>query len=269
MRERAKTLSFLVTIALFGLTSCTAHVTQSSLPVRGAAAGEQAEKVNPKLEKCDKPLGTIAIYEDVTQPWYQQLREYYRVERLTPLLRLMIQQSNCFVVVERGPGMAGMKFERELAEKGQLRQKSNIGKGQMVAADYVLTPSVVFKDTTGGAGGALLQKIPVIGGVVGGVRIQESSVTLLLTDSRSGVQVAASEGSSRGYDFMTIGGALGITKGSDVGVIGGGFGTTPESKLLMTAFLDAYNKMVKAARNYRMQKVEGGLGTGGRLRVQD
>lgn len=36
----------------------------------------------------------------------------------------------------------------------------------------------------------------------------------------------------------------------------------------MTAFLDAYNKMVKAARDYKMQIVEGGLGTGGALKVQ-
>lgn len=256
-------------LGLFSLTACTAHITQSSLPVHGAAAGEQAEKANPKLEKCEKPLGTIAIYEDVTQPWYQQLKSYYGVERLTPLMRLMIQQSNCFVVVERGSGLVGMKYERELAEKGQLRQKSNIGKGQMVAVDYILTPTVIFRDTTGGVGGAIFGRIPGVRGLVGGAKVQESSVTLLLTDSRSGVQVAASEGSSKGYDFLTVAGAIGLRAGSDIGVIGGGFGTTTESKLLMTAFLDAYNKMVKAVRNYRIQKVEGGLGTGGRLKVQD
>lgn len=255
--------------SLLFLNGCVSHVTQSTMPVTGAAGGAHAEQASAKLERCEKPLGTIAIYEDVTMPWYRQLRDYYKVDKLTPLLRLMIQQSNCFVVVERGPGMAGMHFERELAEKGELRAGSNIKKGQMVAVDYILTPTVVFRDTTGGVGGALIGKLPKVGGLFGGVAIKDATVTLLLTESRSGVQVAASEGSSKGYDMYTAIGALGLTKGSDVGTIGGGFGTTPESKLLMTAFLDAYNKMIKAVRNYKMQKVEGGLGKGGRLKVQD
>ena len=31
---------------------------------------------------------------------------------------------------------------------------------------------------------------------------------------------------------------------------------------------DSYNQLVKAARNYKAQEVQGGLGTGGRLGVQ-
>jgi curli biogenesis system outer membrane secretion channel CsgG len=38
------------------------------------------------------------------------------------LIRMMIQQSNCFIVVERGAGMQNMMQERALADSGQLQQ---------------------------------------------------------------------------------------------------------------------------------------------------
>ncbi len=38
-------------------------------------------------------------------------------------------------------------------------------------------------------------------------------------------------------------------------------------EMIVTAFADSYNQMVKALRNYKAQTVKGGLGTGGRLGV--
>jgi hypothetical protein len=35
----------------------------------------------------------------------------------------------------------------------------------------------------------------------------------------------------------------------------------------VVAFIDAYNKMVVALRNYRAQDVKGGMGRGGQLKV--
>lgn len=250
----------------FFLFSCGAATSNSSMPITGSAAGSTSEGVNPQLEKCDKPLGTIAIYEDINAPWYVYLRRDFKVDRLAPLMRLMIQQSNCFVVVERGEAFrTGMKMERELERSGELRSNSNFGKGQMVAADFTLTPAINFSETTGGGYGGVGSLLPGgIGVIAGQLKTKESSVTLLLTENRSGVQVAAAEGSAKGYNILGIGGVF----AGGIGAVGGGFGDTPEQKILMTAFLDAYNKMVKAAREYKMQTVEGGLGTGGALKVQ-
>ena len=64
----------------------------------------------------------------------------YGLQSPTGLIRMMIQQSNCFIVVERGNGMQNMMQERALQESGELRQNSNMGGGQMVSADFVLTP---------------------------------------------------------------------------------------------------------------------------------
>lgn len=256
---------FAVCSSIF-LFSCVAATSNSSMPVSGSAAGSTAEGVNPQLERCNKPLGTVAIYEDINAPWYVYLKRDFKVDRLAPLMRLMIQQSNCFVVVERGEAFrTGMTMERELQKSGELRTNSNFGKGQMVAADFTLTPSINYSETTGGGYGGVGSLLPGgIGAIVGQLKTKESSVTLLLTENRSGVQVAAAEGSAKGYNIFGIGGVF----AGGLGGVGGGFGNTPEQKILMTAFLDAYNKLVKAAREYKMQTVEGGLGTGGSLKVQ-
>jgi hypothetical protein len=245
----------------------TASLGGSNMPVSGSAAGETTQGENPKLEKCDKPLGTIAIYEDLSLPWYVYLRRDYKVERLAPMLRLMIQQSNCFVVVDRGEAFrTGMRMERELEMSGELRSNSNFGKGQMVAADFTLTPAVNFSEKTGGFTGGIGSLLPGgLGGLLAKLNIKEASTTLLLTENRSGVQVAASEGSAKGYNIFGAGAVV----GGGLGIVGYGWGDTPESKILLTAFLDAYNKMVQAAKNYKMQTVEGGLGTGkGPIQVQ-
>jgi len=38
-----------------------------------------------------------------------------------------------------------------------------------------------------------------------------------------------------------------------------------QSKIVAAAFLDAYNKLVQAARQYRPQQTRGGAGQGGQL----
>ena len=43
------------------------------------------------------------------------------------LIRLMVQQSNCFIVVDRGMGMQNLMQERDLAGSGELREGANLG----------------------------------------------------------------------------------------------------------------------------------------------
>jgi Curli production assembly/transport component CsgG len=163
---------------------------------------------------------------------------------------MMIQQSNCFIVVERGAGMQNMMQERQLAESGQARQGSNMGGGQMVAADFVMTPSVVFAENNAGGVGAGVagvfgRRAAAIGGVAGGLKFKEAQTSMLVADSRSGVQVAAAEGSTRKAD-MRLGGLL---FGGGMAGAGGGYGNTNEGKIIAAAFMDNYNNVVKAVRN--------------------
>ena len=111
--------------------------------VSGAAGGTTAQGQNTTLEKCTETLGTMAMQEDVNAPWYTQLRGRNLGSTL-PVLRLMIQQSNCFVIVERGGAMRNMMQERALQQSGEMRGGSNMGQGQMVAADYTMSPAIQF-----------------------------------------------------------------------------------------------------------------------------
>ena len=43
--------------------------------------------------------------------------------------------------------------------------------------------------------------------------------------------------------------------------------STPEGKATVAAFVDAYNGMVRALRNYEAQSIKGGSGRGGLLKV--
>jgi curli biogenesis system outer membrane secretion channel CsgG len=193
-----------------------------------------------------------------------------------PLIRLLVQQSNCFVVVERGAAMNNMAQERALDRSGETRQGSNFGKGQMVAADYSMNPTVSFSSgNTGGIGaslGAFTRQLGSLGtaaaNVAGSTKTREASTMLTLIDNRSGVQLAAAEGSASKTDFGAWSHVFGAGSGGGGGGGLGGYTNTPEGKVLAGAFADAYNQLVKSVKNYKAQEVKGGLGTGGRLGVQ-
>ena len=115
------------------------------------AGGATAAGASGQLERCDESLGTLAVI-DQGAPWYYDLRQY-KLGSTVPVLRMMIQQSNCFVVVERGRALNNMMQERTLEQSGEMREGSNFGKGQMVAADYTVDPSITFsKKGTSGLG---------------------------------------------------------------------------------------------------------------------
>lgn len=251
------------------LTGCAQmQVGGGKNPVGGSAGGSASTGAASTLEHCPHPLGTLAVEENVNDPWYAILTSQYKLPSTVPLIRLMVQQSNCFVVVDRGRALNSMMGERGLAASGELRNSSNMGRGQMVAADYIVTPSIQFSEHTGGAQGALSaiggSYGAILGAVAGSMKNSEASTTMMLTDTRSGVQVAAAQGSAKNIDFA--GSALFRQFGTG-GANLGAYSQTPEGKVIAAAFLDAYNQMVQSVRNYAPQRVAGGLGTGGALAV--
>ena len=236
-------------------------------PVTGSAGGENAANANSQLQRCAKPVGTIGVIEDTEQDWYRVLTTQYQLPPTTPLIRLMIQQSNCFVVVDRGRGLQAAQSERALEQSGELRKKSSFGKGQMVSADYSLTPTITFSQETGGGGfGAVLGMFsPVAGAIAGGMKTTQAGTTLILVDNRSGVQIAIAEGAASNTDFSFFGAIGGRSGGAGVGA----YQSTPQGKIIAGAFLDSYNQVVASIQNYRAQSSgnETGLGTGGALEV--
>ncbi|WP_222612513.1 CsgG/HfaB family protein [Undibacterium flavidum] len=202
------------------------------------------------IEKCSKNLGTLAVVEP--QSHMLASLSNYKLGSPSTMLRMIVEESGCFTVVERGVAMQNIRQERELASAGQLQQGSNVGGGQLQAADFVMTPSVQFASDTGGVGGAvggLLGRfggaLGALGGLAGGVKFKEAETTLLLADVRSGIQVASAEGQASKMDFSLGGWGWGGFGWASAG----GYSKTPEGKLIAASLLDNYNKIVQTVRN--------------------
>ena len=256
MKAIALRAAVVAALPLFGLMSLSAAAAEGPLSMKKGQGGSEVQgsagpggsQGDNGLEHCDKPMGAMAVVEP--QDYVSQSLSRYGLQSPTGLIRMMVQQSNCFIVVERGIGMQNMMQERALQESGELRQNSNMGGGQMVSADFVLTPAVVFSENNaGGVGGALGGLIGgrsgnVIGAVAGGLKFKEAQTSMLVADARSGVQVAAAEGSSKKAD-LRLGAAL-FGGGAAGGL--GGYANTNEGKVIAASLMDNYNNIVKSVR---------------------
>jgi hypothetical protein len=216
---------------------------QGGSVVQGAA-GTQGSTGDSGLQHCAQPMGAVAVVEP--QDFILQALRGYGLQSPVSLIRLMIQQSNCFIVVERGAGMQNALQERALQNSGELRSNSNMGGGQIVTADFILTPQVIFSEgNAGGVGaavGGLLGRRAAA--IAGGLKFKEAQTSMLLADARSTVQVAAAEGSTRKAD-LRLGAGL---WGGGLGAAAGGYGNTNEGKIIAAALMDNYNNIVGVVR---------------------
>lgn len=211
------------------------------------SAGSAHAQDGSSVEKCAKKLGVLAVAEP--QYGWGHLSSY-GLGSPAALLRMMVQNSGCFDVVERGVAMQNLQQERALASAGEMRQDANVGKGQMQAADFVMTPNVqVAANTSGGIGGTLHGllggKLGALSSVAGGLKFKEATTSLLIADVRSSIQVAAAEGKATKTDFSIGGWGYG---GGMAGSLGG-YTSTAEGKLIAASLLDNYNKIVLTIRD--------------------
>lgn len=213
-----------------------------------ATSAQAADKAPPEIPKCDSRIGTLAVTEPGVR-WWQELG----LESPEALIKVFVAQSNCFTLVDRGKGLAAAQAERELAGGGELRGGSNVGKGQMRAADYVLVPDVVNKNARAGGkniGGLLGGVIGgVAGAVVGGISLKSKTadVVLTLTDVRSTEQVSLQQGSAKKTDLGWGGGGGAFFGGFAAGGASS-YANTEIGQVVTMAYLDAFVKLVNDVR---------------------
>lgn len=251
--------------------------------VSGSAAGGTSVDANKTLERCSSPMGTLAVSDG-------RITGAQAVTTVDPLIRLAVQQSNCFVITAIGNSATRALINEIVGEQrnsGEYRAGSKQQKGQRVAADYLMEPQViVLNESTeghraGGFGAGYRHYSPPgqisLGGILAdslaatladAADKRTTDVTLTLTDIRSTVQVGISQGSATANRLQTNGwgGYLGESVGAVVGLAS--FKNTPEGLSTAAAFLDAYNQLVVAVKNYKAQEIKGGAGTGGVLNLQ-
>ena len=164
------------------------------------SAQDQRKQQMAEIPTCSKPLGTISVIEpeDGVNWWSGQ-----QLPAPSKLIKVFVNKSRCFTLVDRGVGMGAAMAERDLAASGELRNRSNIGKGQIRAADYVLVPDLISQNSN--AGGYAISGLlgglmgGNVGRVVGGLDFKKKTadVVLTVTDVRSSEQVAMAEGSAK------------------------------------------------------------------------
>jgi curli biogenesis system outer membrane secretion channel CsgG len=169
----------------------------------------------------------------------------YGLTSPVPVLRLLMAQSNCFRVVDRGRASSALARERQMARGGELQKGSHMGSGQMVAADYIITPTILRKnEDAGGAFGGLGGLLPgAAGAIAGGLKTHELQAEVLLTATnvRTGVQEAVAQGSASKSDVSWGGGGW----AGPVAGLGGSYESTDIGKITAAAFLDAHNKLAR------------------------
>ena len=177
------------------------HITKGNSPsdARGGAAGSSSVNANSSLERCDAPLGTIAMDDGRDKDWYDAFGSATKVTTIEPLLRLAVQQSNCFVITSIG----NSRTEARLAaitdkqrNSGEFRAGSKQHKGQRVAADYLMEPAIIIdNDSTG----------KVAGGLAGFSRTPEGKATVAaFMDAYNNMVI-----SLRNYKAQQVKGGLG------------------------------------------------------------
>lgn len=213
-----------------------------------SSARKQQEQRTQEIPICTKKLGTVAIVEPDTQ-WWRELS----LGSPEAILRVFVQKSGCFTLVNRGRSLENSAMERALAEQGELQRGSNIGKGQIKAADYFLQPDIVSTNNNsggtnvggilGGVGGMLGRGF---GAIAGGLNIKkgEANVTLSIVNSRTTVEEALTEGYARKSDVSFGAGGGGFFGGTFAGAGGGGYQNTQIGQIIVLAYLDAYTKLV-------------------------
>lgn len=269
-----KTLPIITLVSSLALSGCVTpgggmiSTGNNATAARGAAGGATSMNANESLERCDAPLGTLAVDDGRGKEWFASFGQTTQVTSIEPLIRLAVQQSNCFVITSIGNTRTDSRIssitERQ-RNSGEFRAGSNQHAGQRVAADYFLEPSIIIgNESTGGLAAGVGGLLKGAAGVLAGaLESKQSVVTMTLFDIRSGVQLSVSEGNATATNY---GAALGALGGRAAGGLGG-YSRTPEGKATVSAFMDAYNNMVISLKNYQAQEVRGGLGRGGQLKV--
>lgn len=199
------------------------------------------------VPRCTRKLGTVSVMDgDDPYGWTQ-----FQLQGPQKLIKVLVQRSGCFNLVDRGSGLSAAQRERDIGGGLGLQRRSNVGQGQIKAADYVLVAEVQASNRNssgsgiaGGIGGLLGGR--VVGGLIGGVgsKKMEANTILSLTNVRTTETVAVVDGyaAKNSLSFGVGGGSF--FGGGVAGAVGGGYDNTDIGRIVTLAFIQAYAKMV-------------------------
>jgi len=212
-----------------------------------ASSGQRLQEATENdVPHCTRKLGTISVVDgDDPSGWTQ-----YSLAPPQKLLKVLVQRSGCFNLVDRGSGLQAAEKERAIGGNLGLQHGSNVGQNQIKAADYVLVAEVQGANSNvsgGGAGAAVGGLIGGrFGGLIGGIRSkkQEANTVLSITNVRTTETIATEEGyAAKNSMSFGAGGGTGFF-GGGIGAVGGGYDNTDIGRIVTLSFIQAYSKLV-------------------------
>lgn len=234
-----------VAFSLAAVSPAAAQYGMNKKPPKNAAT--------PELPRCERPLGTAAVQEPENR-WWTELG----LSNPEALLKLFAGRSNCLRIVDRGGGLAMRNQEAALGGTGDLRRGSNVGRGQVAAADYFIIPDIANSNSNSGgsaigavAGSLLGSRFGGAGALAGSIRTKSSEAQALITlvDARTTEQLYVAEGVAKKTDigFGVGGGGYGSTGFG--AAAGGGYSNTEIGKVITAAYFNAFVDLVNYMRS--------------------
>ncbi len=206
---------------------------------------DKTARKEDQIPTCSRNLGTIAIREPQNN-WWTDLG----LASPEVLLKVFVRKSGCFTLLDRGKGFQMIQQERELAGQGDLQQGSNLGKGQLKAADYILVPDIASKnaDSSGTNIGGFLGGFVGhgVGSVLANINIHSSTADVVLTidNVRTGEEGPIAQGHGDKTDIgFGAGGGWGDWGGFG-GAAASSYQHTDIGQVVTLAYIDAYTKLV-------------------------
>jgi len=236
--------AFSVAAMAMGLAATLITATPASAQY-GMDKKQPKNAATPELPRCARPLGTAAVQEPENR-WWTELG----LSNPEALLKLFAARSGCLRIVDRNAGLAMRSQEAALGASGDLRRGSNVGKGQVAAADYFIIPDIANSDSnTGGAalGAVAGSLLPGgFGAIAGGLRTKKAQAHTLITlvDARTTEQVYVAEGVAQKTDISFGGGAGGFGTTGFGAAAGGGYADTEIGKVITAAYFNAFVDLV-------------------------
>jgi hypothetical protein len=203
----------------------------------GMDRGQPKSDLTPELPHCDRALGTAAVQEPQTRWW-----EGMGLSSPEVLIKLFASRSGCLRMVDRNGGLAMHNEEESLAQSGDLRRGSNIGRGQVASADFFLVPDIANSNSDSGGNN--------IGAVAGSflpggrTKRSEAQVLITLTDARTTEQLYVAEGAAKKTDVSFGAGGGGGGWGGFAALAGGGYSNTDIGKVITAAYFNAFIDLV-------------------------
>lgn len=236
---------------VLGATSFSSHATISKI-----VPGARLISAALGSKTCPESAGSLRIVEpdDGMGAWAS-----YGLPAPTRMLRVLVNDSRCFAVLDRGVGFAAAQAERALAQAGHLQDDQNIGAGQMLGADFVLIPDIVSQNPNAGGSNvgvqaASGQKRGLMAGMLNVATLgisgrmssnrQTAQVVLTLVDVRTSEQLVSVTGEAKITDRAWSAMVNASNVQGSAGMRLGSWENTEIGKVIQEAYEEAFEQMV-------------------------